>query len=393
MAPVAVASPQTAAVPPTAVEQKPPKPPKVRKPSGPLGLFPIRAEWTIALNHGLTAPPAYDATRAYFPIESDQIVAYDLVSGKRLWIAPARTTIEPAAGGDLLFVVLPQTIAALRAGDGSVAWELPLAEPLAAPPVWDNGWLVAATAAGSLLAIRAADGSLLWRVDMGAAASARPVLGADRVYVPLSDGRVVALALEDGKSVWEHKLGGAATDLLPLEDRLFVGSKDNFFYCLRTRDGSPEWRWRTGADIIGVPVVDEHNVYFVSLDNVLRALHRSNGVQQWKRPLPLRPNTGPVKVGDSLIVSGPGMSLPGFSLKDGTPTGQIALPTEPAAPPHLFERAAPALPSLVVCTQDLATGATVRAVTRSIDPEATPIAPLPNPIVLPPQLPAPKPSS
>ena len=51
-------------------------------------------------------------------------------------------------------------------------------------------------------------------------------------------------------------------------DRLYVGSKDNDFYCLLTRDGSVDWKWRTGADVIGLPVVDDHRVYFVGSSSI-----------------------------------------------------------------------------------------------------------------------------
>ena len=64
-----------------------------------------------------------------------------------------------AAGGDLLFIVEPERLTALRTGDGSIAWQLPFAETLVVPPVWDNGWLIAATAANDVLAFRATDGS------------------------------------------------------------------------------------------------------------------------------------------------------------------------------------------------------------------------------------------
>ena len=44
----------------------------------------------------------------------------------------------------------------------------------------------------------------------------------------------------------------------------------------------------------GMPIADDHRVYFVAFDNVLRALNLNSGVQQWMRPLALRPAWGPV---------------------------------------------------------------------------------------------------
>ena len=69
-------------------------------------------------------------------------------------------------------------------------------------------------------------------------------------------------------------------------------------------DGRVDWRWRTGGDVIGMPVADERYVYFVSLDNVLRALNMVSGGQQWMRPLPMRPTWGPVKAGATIVVAG-----------------------------------------------------------------------------------------
>ena len=47
----------------------------------PLSLFPTRVVWSLSLNNQLIAPPAYDAARAYFPIEGPRLAAYGLDSG------------------------------------------------------------------------------------------------------------------------------------------------------------------------------------------------------------------------------------------------------------------------------------------------------------------------
>ena len=191
----------------------------------PLALFPLKTLWTVALNNTLTAPPAYDGTRGFFPLEGDQIAAYSLSSGARLWVARVRTGVEPAAGDNLLFVVTPGSLAALRAADGSSAWELPFAETLAVPLVWDSGWLIAVTTTGDVLAFRATDGALIWRRSIGAAAHARPALASDRVYVPTADARVVALRVDTGAAIWERRLGDAGNDILALDKRLYVARK------------------------------------------------------------------------------------------------------------------------------------------------------------------------
>jgi outer membrane protein assembly factor BamB len=358
----------------------------------PLSLFPVTPAWTLALNNAITAPPAYDSTRGYFSIEGDRLAAYDLTRGTQLWVVPAHSDMEPAVGDGLIFLAKPGALAALQATDGSTAWEVPFADTLAVPLVWDNGWLVAATSASAILAFRSSDGQLIWRRDIGGGpAHAPPMLAADRVYVPTVDARVVALRVDTGEPVWQHRLGGAANEILALDERLYLGSTDKFFYCLNTSDGREEWRWRTGGDAIGRPVVDERTVYFVSLDNVLRALNRNSGVQRWKSPLPLRPTSGPAKAGETIVVTGVAPMLRGFNAKDGKAAGDLPTGGEIAAPLHVFNDSTRPLPVLILLTRDIVKGATVTALTRSIEPVIAPVVPLPNAMPLAPTLPTPAP--
>ena len=352
----------------------------------PLSPFPGETQWTLALNNALVAPPAYELSTGYFPIADDRIAAYDLTTGTLVWIASARPRSAPIVGDGLLFIEQNDKIAALNTSDGSVAWRGALSEKLAVPLALHSGRLVAATATAAL-AFRAADGSFLWRHDLGATTHASPALAGDRVFIPTEDGRVIALRADTGELLWEHRLGAAANEILAADEWLFVGSNDNYLYCLNAQDGEKRWRARTGADVVSRPIVDEHRVYFLSLDNVLRALNRSNGVLQWKRPLTLRPAWAPIKAFDAIIVTGIQGPLRAFLLKDGTPAGEMPTGTdELAAPVFTFEGAETLSLTMVTVTRSLATGAKVTAATRSFDPPVLEsVAPLPDvmPVVVP----------
>lgn len=350
--------------------------------TAPPSLFPLRPVWTLALNNQITVPPAYRDNLGVFAIEHDRLVAYDLTTGLRKWLVAARPQTPLAIGDGLVFISEPEALRAVRTTDGSTAWTLPLPEKLSVPPVWDNGWLVVVTEAGELIAFRAADGLLIWRADLGSPAHARPALAADRVYVPTGDGRIVAVKVDTGARLWDRQLGGPGNEILALDDRLYVGSQDNFFYCLLTADGRVDWRWRTGADVIGQPVLSGNLVYFLSLDNVLRALHHTSGVQRWRASVPLRPVAGPVTAFDVLIVTGVGASLPAFTLSDGRPAGEVPAAGEAAAPPYVFSSGQADFPIVVAVGRDIASGATVTAMIRSGEPKPLPMAPLPN--VIPP---------
>jgi outer membrane protein assembly factor BamB len=355
----------------------------------PVSLFPTVPVWTLALGSQLIVPPAYSGAHVFFSLEADRIAAYDILSGQRTWLAAARPQAQPIAGDGLLFIVEPDALTALNAADGLAAWQLPFGEKLSVAPVWDNGWLVVSTASGEILAFRAADGHLVWRKRLESPAHAPPALAGDRVYVPAENGRIIALQIETGEPLWERRLGGAANDILALNERIYAGSADNYFYCVMAKDGRVAWRWRTGGDTIGTPAADDDRVYFVSLDNILRALDLKSGVQQWMRPLPLRPGWGPVRAGATITVAGLAASVRAFDMKDGKPAGELPAGGEVAAPPHALEHPLTKAPMLLMVTRDIAKGAAASLVMRSFEPPSTPVSPLPNLIEIAPTAPAP----
>ncbi len=327
----------------------------------PVSFFPIRTVWTERLSGQLSAPPGFRDSLGYFPMADSHLAAWDLTIGRQLWVAEADVHSKPAADDQLIFIAESDALVALSAADGSRAWRVTLDaadRALATPLVWDNGWLIAATESGAIIGFRASDGHLIWRHNLGSPLRAPPALAADRVYLPAGDGRIVALQVETGAKVWEHRLGGPPSDVLALDDRLYVGSLDNFFYCLLAKDGRVAWRFPTGGDVIGLPLVDDRRVYFSSLDNILRALDRRSGSQQWRRALPLRPTRGPLQLARTLIVSGSGPTLHAYLAQDGQPAGDLPAGAALMGTPHVVTE--PLL--LVLVTTDLTNGAVITAI-------------------------------
>ena len=68
-------------------------------------------------------------------------------------------------------------------------------------------------------------------------------------------------------------------------------------------------------------MLDAKRVYFIALDNVLRGHNRNNGTMVWKRVLPVRPFTGPLLSGETLIVAGVAAELHGYNTADGKSAG------------------------------------------------------------------------
>jgi outer membrane protein assembly factor BamB len=99
---------------------------------------------------------------------------------------------------------------------------------------------------------------------------------------------------------------------------------------LKADSGKEDWRVWLGASIRGAAAADVRHVYIVAMDNLVRALHRTNGARRWTADLRYRPLAGPVVMGSVVIVPGITPELRAFDAMSGTPAGSLVLPN--AAP-------------------------------------------------------------
>jgi outer membrane protein assembly factor BamB len=305
----------------------------------------------VALDAQPAAPAAFDSTSAYLPLKGGRLVAVDLASGRVRWSNDLATPWAPGAADGLVVVAGDELLTAFEAATGRPKWRVPVAGGFSAPPRITGGWVVAVSRDGAVLTIRAEDGGVLWTRALRVAASARPEATPDGVYVPLADNRVVALDLTTGEPRWERLLGGRPGELLVLDEHLFVGADDKFFYSIKPDNGGVRWKQRVGGRPAGPAAVDARRVYYVALDNILWAFDRGNGGRKWYEPLPVRPSGGPLVVGDLVIVAGVAAEVLAHRADTGVLAGKSSSPADLAAAPQLVPSDSPALTSIALVTR------------------------------------------
>ena len=314
-----------------------------RRPAGgaaqaPDRFFPLQIAWTAELGAPPATPPGFDAVRAYVPLRDGTLSAVRLRDGSIAWNIEQAAAFPPAAGGGTVIVADGATLVALQGATGERLWSLDLASNISAPPLRAAGWLIAPLEGDQLLALESVNGREVWRRPLGGPVRIQPSFGGNRLFVPIDDGRLAALDVTTGRLLWEQLLTGSPREALPL-DAVFVGTTGNYLYRISPSTGRIDWRWRTGGDVVGAPIVDEERVYFASLDNMVWALDRNSGVQRWREALPRRPRAVPGLVDELLLVSSVSEHLPSFKRETGEPANAVAAPGELGAPPYV----APAL--------------------------------------------------
>jgi outer membrane protein assembly factor BamB len=295
----------------------------------------LYSRWVATFDGSPAAMPAFDERSAFVALRGGPLVAIDLDRGTQRWRVDLIVDFTPAVGKGRVFVAADSAIVALDAASGKTIWRTPLADALGAPLYWDTGWLIASTKGGELAAFRAEDGEIVWRKTLGVPVGANPVAALDGLYLGLADGRVICLDLATGNPRWEYKLDGRITGMAALDDQLIAGTTTNQLVSIGLARGNYLQRWRVGADPVGAPTGDSRHIYFVALDNVLRAVDRRNGNLRWMRTLTSRPSGAPLLVDNVVLIPFVSAALSAFGAIDGKPLFDLAAAGELAGPPHL----------------------------------------------------------
>lgn len=340
--------------------------------------------WEVALDTTLSAspagPPVLAADLVIVPLRTGHLSAVALADGSARWTTTLSLPALLAATAVLVIAAEPDSLSARHVTTGDIAWRVPTNGAASAVAVDGAGLIVAGFASGALLAVRHDTGAAAWRVEVAAPVT-RVCATATGFVAGLSSGAVVAIG-PAGAVRWARQLSGSVSALGATVGAVFAGSTDNFLYKLKDDRGEVDWRWRTGGDLAGTPIVAGRRVYFVSLDTVLRALDAGQGAQQWKRGLASRPMGGPLLLGDVLIVTGVGPVIEGFALSNGRPLGRLEQARELVAPVAAWRDGTGAT-SLVALSR---TGQLQRYVAKAPAPAGPP------PVSAPPPGPAPPPA-
>jgi outer membrane protein assembly factor BamB len=307
--------------------------------------FPTSPIWTIDVTAWPVAPPVSSGGRLFLALQS-VVSAHRLDDGAEVWHTALEVDGPMAASDDRLVVAVKSELRGLDTATGAVVWTESIG-PLSAPPLVHGDRLLV-TSGEHVICYRVADGTKVWSREVGAVEQRVAVEGT-RVYVPAVDGRLIALELASGEPAWEFDIGIKPTEPLVDGGRLFVGSATKRFCSLfleSSRKRRDDWCYSVGATVIGRAAADATHVYYVALDNLLRAHDRKSGAYRWKKDLLYRPSAGPLLVGASIAAPGSVPRVEVLDTSQGKSTMQLTLATKLVTAPLLID-ASPGLPARI----------------------------------------------
>jgi outer membrane assembly lipoprotein YfgL len=250
--------------------------------------------WRKRITSSVVTPP-FIAGERLFVVTVDRVVhAFDAQDGRRLWVyqkaGDALTLAHPnvlAAHRNSLIVGQGPRLAALDSTNGTLAWDLALAQPrgtneverladLVGAPVRVGTRYCARAFQSSVACVDAQKGALMWSRNFGGHA---PLAGdAQRLFGVDGADRITAWNAEKGEPLWtsEKFMYRRLSGLLAAGPVLVVGDGFGYVHFLSAETGETQLRLVTdGSAVIGTPVIEGRTVLVMTRDGGLFAFRQN----------------------------------------------------------------------------------------------------------------------
>lgn len=313
------------------------------------------------------APPIIAGGRVFAMDTASEVSAYQLDDGDNLWSVELALDEDDEGhiGGGLaheegrIFVATGfGDVVALDATNGEILWRESFRIPLRVAPAAWGGRVFVTTVDNTFFALDGRDGSTLWTHSgtqevASLLGGASPAVEGTTVLVPYSSGEIYALDTEDGDVLWQDNLISVRrTDAVaalsqirgrPIIDRGLVIAMSNagVFAAIDFRTGRRVWARDIGG--LASPWVAGDYIFALTNESEIIAVQRNDGQVQWVRGLPrfVDPEdrdepivwSGPILVGDRLLIVGSHGDALAISPYDGRILGAVELPDGSSVPP------------------------------------------------------------
>lgn len=249
--------------------------------------------WTFLAGGPIAAQVAVKGRTVYLEVQSGNVVALDLVTGKPRWAVTLKVEAHssPALVGGLVIVGAEDGVHAYRQADGSQAWWAQATGIVGGAPAVVANRLIVANDTGTATALDVGTGSTVWTAPLPAGATTSLATDGSTVVLGTLDGNLVALNAADGARRWIEDTGDgsrigspAIADgvvYAPTLDDNGPGTHHVFAYDLAS--GTQIWRVASPQDVPAyTPAVADGLAFVDSEAHLVVALDAKTGAPRWQ---------------------------------------------------------------------------------------------------------------
>jgi outer membrane protein assembly factor BamB len=286
--------------------------------------------------------PAISGNVAYVTGASGNVIGFDTTNGNAVSQFSAGQAISGGVGYGAGLILLGTTKGEVMAFEpgGKLAWKAQLPSEVLAPPVAQDGIVVARAGDSRIYGLDAATGKQRWHYQRTTPAltvrsNAGLVVDRGAVFAGFPGGRLVALTLANGNIGWDAvvALPRGTTELERVADLTSLPVLDGNMACavafqgraacLDASRGTVLWA-RDISSSSGL-AVDARNVYVTDDKGAVVALEKGSGASLWKQDRLLnRQVSGPLALGRYVVVGDIEGYVHVLSREDGAFAARIA---------------------------------------------------------------------
>lgn len=274
-----------------------------------------KLKWKLNTENSVEAPALIIDDMVYIGNLQGKLFAIELATGRIRWTYSTENMIMGApnyfVNGDQKTIIVGSYDYFLHGVDaktGQGLWKYEANNYINGAPAISDGVAVFGGCDGLLHLVNARNGKLINRFEIATYVAGSAAVLENTAYVGDYDGNFSALDLKNNTSKWvfsnpEAKIPFIASAAVE-GNRVFIGNRDKFIYCLNRTDGKLLWKVNTGARVDASPVVLKNGLLVANMRGDLLLMNKENGKIQWSYELGTPVSGNPAVTRNHLIVGG-----------------------------------------------------------------------------------------
>ena len=271
--------------------------------------------WNFDAGDAMEASPMLLDTVLYVGSLDGDFFALSAETGQVLWKAALGSGIygsanwaevEEGSEKSILVGCYDNHLYCFGADSGERKWTYETQNYINGTPATDGRRVVFGGCDAILHIVDIADGSRIGEVDVGSYIPGSAAVVDGYAYVGHYNGAMVCIDLADQKIVWEYPdadQGGAFFSSPAVgDDRVVVGSRDEYLHCIDRKTGQKVWTLRTHDKVDSSPVIAGNSVIFGSDDGRLYRVDLASGRVLWTYEIGGGITGGPAVAGGGIFV-------------------------------------------------------------------------------------------